>query len=828
MDHDATQQMREQKAKARASARRILAQQANQPAPAASSSDAATPAAAAAASVTSPRPNSTAAAAAAQLVIQQLIPLQASSPTQPHHTASAALQSNRLALMMLTSIAAHTQHAKVAAPIAASASSSSAAPTSIPRAAAVPPNLDSQWTHALLGRFHCLLSLVREAAPTPNTSWKYDKIKREYELQLAAHILASNAVPIGAARRPSALSSSSASFAGGSLSARKQQHHQAADTGLDRYAFRSEMLRAVDSILALFTEFHSKQFAELVAAPAVASGESLVHCAASLRRTLDALALLGRTLDSIYTGLYHRLWNDRGRDLLAHLFLHSEITMLGRSWTKAVEQLSEGYREAQDAVLAKLPEHAHGSLIAASPLASCEPSLSATSRALSSLAFNFLCAARNASKSWCDGLWPDLFGNNAQTGSTKGAENLLVRKHMPRPLPILPVYSTAAAAAGGGASSPRAAAGSTTMYASPSPSVSPSPPSASPSPSPKDLVADRPSPLLPLLEDYFLPLCTAGGEFCDLRSSGLVISAVLDSVLASFFAFLSTPRHRVRINAQGAARLNVELRWLWVWIHFGHIPPNDRTAAGSSGAAAPAVSPGVWPSAASPFLTSAGLSSSNSGSVGVSALSSSALGWWRTCCVAHLSGTWSRAAAIVQVLLQPRSYASNLPPKAKGKGGKPKAIGSAGSEEEQALPLWRWAVCGAGGCGGSNTAAVAAAEPQSSPSTSPGTAAAASSSPPPPPPPPPSGNRVAPLPPALAFIPSSSPSGSASGGSALSPSPSPSPLVEAGSNVLVDARGLALPDLGVWASLGLASQAHTKEFVAVGSAAVVDWPHRRD
>lgn len=655
---------------------------------------------------------------------------------------------------------------------------------------------------------------MREAAPTPNSSWKYEKIKREYETQLAAHILASNSVdaaPI-ASRRPSALSSSSSSTAAG-LSARKQ--HQAADTGMDRYAFRSEMLRAVDSILQMLTAFHSKQFAALAAAPAVVSGEPLLQCAASLRRSLDALSLLGRTLDHIYSGLFHRLWSDRGRDLHPHLFLHSEITLLARSWIQAVEQLSEGYLAAQDAVLARSPEHSHASLLAASPLTSCLPSLSATSRALSSLASNFLTAARHASKSWCDGLWSDLFGNNAATGSTKGTESMLVRKQMPRALPVLPVYSNAAAAAsgGGGASSPNAGS-TTTMSASPSPSPSPTPPSASPSSSPKDLAADRPSPLLPLLEDYFLPLCTAGGELCDVRSSGLVLSAVLDSVLCSFSTFLCAPRHRVRINAQGAARLNVELRWLWVWVHFAHIPPNDR-AAGSQAlnAAATSATPGTWPSAASPFLTSAGLSGSSGG---VGALSSAALAWWRTCCVDHLSGTWSRLAAIVQVLLQPRSYASSLPPRPKGGAAKKqKAIGSS-AEDEVALPLWRWGVCGGGGCGGSS----AVAEPQSNPSSSPAPAAAAAaanvSSPPP------SGNRVAPLPPALAFSPSPSPSVS---GGALSPSPTP--LVEAGSNVLVDARGLALPDLSVWVTLGLASQAHAKEFVAIGSAAVVDWPHRR-
>ena len=541
------------------------------------------------------------------------------------------------------------------------------------------------------------------------------------------------------------------------------------------------------------------------------------------------------------------MWHDGGRDLSPHLFIHNDLFLLIRSFRSTLQSLSDLYLALQARALsfvAGSPGGRRDLLLAASPLDAGMGSLSPLVQALQALSTRMLAATNHAATEWCHATWPELFGSpphghhHAKSAGAKAAAKAadlwLVRKHMPKPLPTIPTYIVMASDE---AKDENANGHAKVVIVSNEPALSPSPsppPLSSSSSATAAAVAaaahaDRPSPLLPLVEEYLLPLLKVGASVCQGASVGLVGAQVLQAILQSFLAFL-LPAHaasgsssggssakdkdkaqgkhhaaaRIRINAQGAARLNVEAKWLWKWMHFDQVRPAGSPPLAAAAVAVAAASSSGFPHAESLFLHGGGVD-------GV--LSAPMVRWWRWSFVGcpRLASTWARLAAVIQVLLQPQAYArlnhgvsdmgapTTAATSMHASTNNKRPIGSSSSAPVAApvLSVWRW----------SSPSSTSSGVASSSPSPPPSQAQVSKAS-----------NRVAPLP----FSPASPSSG---GDASLSPSPSPSPSPLAGpNNALADSRGLRLPDLDQW--LAITSSAHAKEFVQVGNGnvTVVDWP----
>jgi hypothetical protein len=601
------------------------------------------------------------------------------------------------------------------------------------------------------------------------------------------------------------------------------------------------------------------------------------------RCSADALLLLVQCLSRSFDALVARLWAAGGRDLLPHLFVHSELAQIVDAITCAVDALAEEHGLQQETVLAAPhpPElHARLAALVHGVGGSIEPVLAPVREQLSILASldsSLLSAAHHAATSWCSDSWTELFGfpegpKGLQAASSENSADpfaWLVRKEVPTDsslaLDVLrPDASLAAHSAAQVAAALQAAAGPGISVALMPPRSPEQSPAASPTAANVAAAfADRPTPLLPLLDAYVLPLLHAGALFLPSNSSSsaspapaaVFVGTVLSAVLDSFLSFLRG--HGVRINGQGAARLNHEARWAWKWMQLRHVRPAGVPASSSapsspSSSAVAAAAVARFPRTGSTFLNAAGLHGE---------LSAASLRSWRAALTgsrgSSVAGSWERLAAVAHVLLQPAAYVHAMHSadaavpagSIKGRTNESAARKKSAAASVRVTPgtepttTWTWATAAPT----SHAANLAAAEPsphamlirQSS-----GVAASSSS-------PSPFANRVAPMPllnlPMMQGAAVVSPLSVNSGGmSSPPPSPLPSPSAAAIASFSAvapplgaDARGLALPDLDAW--IALASRQHAKEYAAAVDAAamitlasarfrdiaqptVVDWP----
>lgn len=497
-----------------------------------------------------------------------------------------------------------------------------------------------------------------------------------------------------------------------------------------RTPYRSPLVVAVDSLCSYVSQVRSAISDSVTTAGSTPGG--LIFAQQLYRFSVSAIMQVGIVIMRYLEALAIRIGSGAARDLLPGLMAHTEANLLA----EAIRQANNGSNgiNATQMKGIMMTIQGHVARIAAS--------------------------VRSSAQLFGSQSWPELMEPNS-----------LVRRHMPRPMSdirVSSVPSTSTLTPSG--LSPSSAGGSI----SPSPTPILSPTMTQPSPALPIQKDDRPTPLLSVIEEYLLSVLPFAAACCPIRSSGSLLSSVLNGLLTSFLDYLRS-RSGGQINPQGAARLNQEIRFAYQWFEMRHILPIDDGGVGVEVGAVPtAVDANAYPGPASMWHTAAGLNG---------LLTDESIQVWRSFFMRV--GVWSRLSAIVQVLLHPSSYGP--PPATAAAAGhkrRPSKFVPPHAPSAEPIVTWTWEN------GTNNEDKLNAHMPESHQTTSANQPTAT--------------NKIAPAPPNLT--------------SPLSP---PLPSTYPPSNVV---HGSSLTDLSAW--LALSSNAHASKFVAAGAgrATVVDWP----